>query len=109
MRDSGINKAVFHWFTGPFETLNGILDCGYFISATIAAEYSKELQEVIKHAAIENILLETDTPVKYKGIESAPCDVVRVLELVAKLKDLDKEIVAEKTTENAKRVFRLEF
>lgn len=100
-----LKKAVFHWYSGPKEILEHIIEKGYFISATPALEYSKPHQDAIKHAPLESIVLETDTPVKYKGKESEPADVIKTLELVAELKNISKLEVAEKTTENAIRIF----
>ncbi|MEW6070564.1 MAG: TatD family hydrolase [Candidatus Thermoplasmatota archaeon] len=107
VKNFNLKEVIFHWYSGPLEILEGILEKGYFVSATPALEYSKEHQEVIKRAPIENILLESDAPVKYRGKESKPSDVARVLELVAELKNLSKEEVASKTTDNAKRIFGL--
>lgn len=102
-----VRKAVFHWFTDPDETLERLFDHGYFVSATPAAEYSKELRRVIKNAPLERILLETDSPVKYRGLEVEPADVVRSLKAVAELKGEEETTVAEKTTENAERIFNI--
>lgn len=107
VKDSGIKKAVFHWFTGSLETLDGILDCGYFVSATPAAEYSKEHREVIMKTPLERILLETDSPVSYRGKEAAPADVVKTLKAVANLKKVEEDKLANITTENAIRLFGL--
>lgn len=107
VRDSGVKKAVFHWFTGPLETLSGILDCGYFISATPAAEYSKEHRAVIMKTPLEHILLETDSPVSYRGREAEPADVIKTLSAVANLKNAEESDLASVTTENAIRLFGL--
>jgi len=105
--EAGVKKAVFHWFTGPTEVLERLLGRGYFVSATPAAEYSKEHQKVIENTPLENLLLETDSPVNYKGSEAEPAHVTRSLLAVAKLKGVNESIVSEKTTENASRLFRL--
>lgn len=102
-----LKKAVFHWYSGPKETLERIIEKGYFISATPALEYSKPHQNAIRHAPLESIVLETDAPVKYKGKESEPADVIKTLELVTELKNISKLDVAGKTTENAIRIFDL--
>lgn len=103
-----IKKAVFHWYTGPLETLKKILDRGYYVSASPAAEYSKKLRENLRQTPLENLLLETDCPVKYKDVESEPADVLKTLKYVAELKRMTEAVLAEKTTENAMKLFRLE-
>ncbi|MCD6538103.1 TatD family hydrolase [Candidatus Bathyarchaeota archaeon] len=100
-----IRRAVFHWFSGPKESLKRLLDHGYYISATPAASYSKEHRAAIEYTPLENLLLETDSPVNYRGRKAEPADVVKSLSAVAELKGLNELRVAEETTENAKRVF----
>ncbi len=105
--EAGVKKAVFHWFTGPTQALEKLVERGYFVSATPAAEYSKEHQKVVENAPLENLLLETDSPVNYRGLEAEPAHVVRSLSAVARLKGVNESVIAEKTTENALKLFRL--
>ncbi len=107
VKEKRIERAVFHWYTGPLDLLDEILKNGYFISATPALVYSPPHQEAIKKAPLERILLETDSPVSYQGKEARPKDVRISLNEVARLKGLDSEVVAEKTTANASRLFPL--
>ncbi len=111
VRDAGIEKAVFHWFTGFSSVLQEILAAGYFISATPAAEYHAEHRRAIKEASLSQLLLETDSPVYYgreQRYQSAPRDLLRSLNAVAEIKGMDRAVVAEKTTENAVRLFGIE-
>jgi TatD DNase family protein len=105
---AGVDKAVFHWYTGPTNVLREILDRGYFVSATLAAEYHAEHRRAVKEAPLENLLLETDCPVVYRGHRSEPADVIRVLRTVADIKGLPPGTVAERTTENAHLLFGLQ-
>lgn len=105
--EAGVKRAVFHWFSGPNGALKRLLDYGYCVSATPAAAYSKEHRRVIMKTPLENIILETDSPVVYAGEISEPAHIVKALNAVAELKGVSAEIVAEATTENAKRIFRI--
>jgi len=105
VKEAEVEKAVFHWYTGPTNVLKDILSQGYFVSATLAAEYHEEHRRAIKEAELESLLLETDSPVKYRGHQAEPADVVRVLISVAELKGLPPQMVANKTTENAMRLY----
>lgn len=105
VKESQIEKAVYHWFAGPINVLKDILRQGYFVSATLAVEYHEEHRRVIKTATLENLLLETDSPVIYRGHRAGPADVVRVLNSVAQFKGLPMNIIADKTTENAMRFY----
>jgi len=109
--DSGIEKAAFHWFTGFSSVLREIIDAGYFISATPAAEYHEEHRRAIKETPLEKLLLETDCPVTYgreNRYTSAPVDILRSLKAVAMLKDIVEPAIAQQTTANAMQFFNLD-
>jgi len=104
-----VKKAIFHWFTGPEDALKNLLDMGYYISATPAASYSREHRMVIRNTPLENILLETDSPVSYRGERAEPAYVLKSLSAVSELKGESEKTIAEETTENARRLFELNF
>ena len=108
--EAQLEKAVFHWYTGPSSVLRDIINHGYFISATPAVEYHEEHRRAIKEIPLERLLLETDSPVVYgrgRGFEyeSRPADVLRALRSVAELRGVSEVQIAEITTENALRLF----
>mgnify|MGYP001044480044 CR=1 FL=1 len=105
--ETGVEKAVFHWFSGPLKVLEELLDQGYYVSATPAAAYSKEHRDAIKRTPLDRLVLETDSTVPYRGEPSEPAHVLKTLCAVAELKDEKQEKVAEKTTENARSLFRI--
>jgi TatD DNase family protein len=108
VRDSGIDKAVFHWYTGSLEILKKIIDDGYYISATPALVYSPPHQAAMKAAPIERILVETDSPVEYQGKVSEPADLSATLNELSRLKEMELDKVRNITTANAKHFFGLE-
>jgi TatD DNase family protein len=108
IEDAGMDKAVFHWFTGFSSVLRDIIDGGYFISATPASEYHEEHRRAVKEAPLQRLLLETDCPVTYGReirYESRPIDVLRSLKAVSLLKGIDEAMIAEQTTRNAIEFF----
>ena len=107
VNEVGVVKAVFHWYTGPCSVLREILERGYFVSATLAVEYHSEHRRAVREAPLENLLLETDCPVAYQGHKAEPADLGRALKATAEMKSLSLDSVAEKTTENALRLFRI--
>jgi len=107
-KGAAVGLAVFHWYTGPTNVLKEILDAGYFVSATLAAEYHAEHRRAVNEAPLERLLLETDCPVVYQGHRSEPADVTRSLQAAADIKGLLPEVVAEKTTQNARLLFGID-
>jgi len=107
VRESGVANAVFHWFTGFSSVLRGIMDAGYYISATPATEYHEEHRRVVRSVRLEQLLLETDAPVWYGRTEkyqSYPADVLRSLRAVAELRAENEDKVARITTRAARCV-----
>ena len=110
VKESGVEKAVFHWFTGFSSVLRDTLDAGYLISATPAAEYHEEHRRAVKETPLEKLLLETDCPVVFgRDIKyhSEPADTLRSLKAVALIKGSDEATIAEQTTHNAIQFFNL--
>jgi Tat protein secretion system quality control protein TatD with DNase activity len=75
-------------------------------------EYSLQLQQAIKSAPIEKILVETDSPVRYKTSDgnyysAQPKDVIKTLKFLSKIKELPFDEVVAITTNNAKEFFKI--
>jgi TatD DNase family protein len=104
-REHGPERIVFHWFSGSIEVLRGVLDSGFLISATPAAEFSKHHRAALAEAPLEKVVIETDSPVRYHGKRTEPSDILLTLKSLAEIKGLPEEDVAEVTTLNAKRLF----
>ena len=108
LQNAGIDRAVFHWFTGFSSVLRDIIDGGYFVSATPASEYHEEHRRAVREAPLRRLLMETDCPVTYgreERYESQPVDVLRGLKAVSQLKGVDEATIAEQTTRNAVEFF----
>lgn len=104
VRGRSVSPSIFHWYSGPEELVGEILDLGHYLSATPALEYSPPHRAALLRCPVERVLLETDSPVKYRGRESRPSEVVRSLRALSELKGMEAEELARLTTENARRV-----
>ncbi|OEU64959.1 MAG: hypothetical protein BBJ57_12055 [Desulfobacterales bacterium PC51MH44] len=103
--DTGIEKAVFHWYSGPTEILNRILTDGYYVSATPALAYSPPHQSAITKTPLERILIETDAPVESRGKISEPANLVDALRELSRIKNVPANELAQITSQNARRFF----
>jgi TatD DNase family protein len=103
--EAGVQKAIFHWYSGPLDLIEKIVAHGHLISATPALAYSPPHQAAVKEIPLENLVLETDCPVRYGTLESRPEHTFVTLDLVARLRDVDHRTVAMVTTRNAERFF----
>jgi len=108
VNERGAGRLVFHWYTGFSSTLAGLIEGGYYISATPAAEYHDEHRRAIREAPVEKLLLETDCPVHYGREEkyrSAPSDLLRSLEAAAAIKGIGPDELSRIVRENTTRLF----
>jgi len=110
-RAANVPHALFHWYSGPLDILEQILNAGYYVSTSPSVAYSPQSREAMENAPLERILIETDSPVRYKDGEAdflaEPRDVVRTLKALASLKNLDEATVLNKVNHNAKNFFRI--
>ena len=109
-KTAGIKKLVFHWYTGFSSTLAELIEAGYYISATPAAEYHDEHRRAVREVPVERLLLETDCPVHYgkeQRYRSQPSDVMRSLKAAAQIKGMDEAALAGITTANTAKLFGL--
>lgn len=110
IKQAGVKKLVFHWYTGFSSTLAELVEAGYYISATPAAEYHDEHRRAIREVPADRLLMETDCPVYYgreNKYRSQPSDVLRSLKAAAEIKGIGESELAEMTTFNARRLFDL--
>ena len=110
-QEIGLKKAVFHWYSGPIDILDKILESGYYVSCTPSLAYSKEARAAMEHAPVERTLIETDCPVYFKpgegeeGFKSEPKDVFRTLDIYSKLKGIEKQQALDILNANAGDLF----
>lgn len=107
VKEAGIIKAVFHWYSGPLEVLEEILADGYFISATPALAYSPPHQAAVQAAPLGQILIETDAPVAYQDRESEPADLRTTARELSRVKGVELARVVETTTVNARKFYAI--
>ncbi len=88
------------------------IEMGFFISFSgiVTFKNAKDLREVARRVPLENMLIETDAPylapVPYRGKTNQPGYVRHVAEEIARLKGVELEEVAQKTSENCYRLFK---
>ncbi|MGB0839472.1 MAG: TatD family hydrolase [Chitinophagales bacterium] len=111
-------SGVFHCFSGTAAEAQQIIELGdFYIGVGGVATYKKSgVAEAL--AATPNILdylvLETDAPymtpvpVKYKNRRNESANVKVIAEKIAKTLGVSLETVAQKTTENAQKLFKVQ-
>lgn len=103
--EADVEKAVFHWYSGPVDILDKIISKGYHVSATPALAYSIHHQAAMDRAPLERILIETDAPVQYKDQPSEPADLHETLYHLSRIKKIPEDELAGMVTKNAENFF----
>ena len=103
-------KGIFHCFTGSESQAEKIVSMGFLLGIGGVLTYKNSgLSEALKNIALDHLVLETDspylTPVPHRGKRNESSYVKYVAEKLAEVKEVDIEVVAEKTGRNALRVF----
>ncbi len=105
--------AVFHCFTGDREIAERGIDLGFMISFSGIMTFKKAeaLQEAAATIDLNKIVIETDAPYLApqgkRGKRNEPAYVRFVAEKLAELRNVSYETIAEATSINAERLFRL--
>lgn len=104
-------KAQFHCFAGSLNDALQLIELGHFISfpGNITFKKMDTLRNIMGGINLDSLLLETDspfmTPEPYRGKRNEPSYVKLVAEKVAEVQNKSIEEVAQKTTENTKKLF----
>jgi len=107
-------EGVLHCYTGDLDFARRGLDAGLCVSFSgiVTFKRAAELREVARALPLDRLMVETDAPFLapegYRGRRNEPAWVVPVGEQIAALHDRDPREVAEATTRNARRFYRLD-
>lgn len=110
---TGAAGGVFHCFTETREVARAALALGFYISFSgiLTFKNAVELREVAREVPLERCLIETDSPylapVPYRGKTNNPSYVPHVAQQLAELKGCSVEAVAEATSRNFERLFKV--
>lgn len=105
--------GVVHCFTGNRDDAARYLELGFFISiaGVVTFKNAESLREAVRAVPLDRLLIETDSPflapIPHRGKRNEPAFVAEVARKVAELHGVDVEAVAEQTSRNTERAFRL--
>lgn len=105
--------GIMHCFSGSVEIARQCIEMNFMISlgGPVTFKNAKMPKKVATEIELEHLLVETDapylTPHPHRGKRNEPFYVTLVAEEIAKLKEMTYEEVAEQTTANALKLFRI--
>ena len=107
------NGFVMHCFSSSVEILKEVLKLEAYVSIAgpVTFKNARSLIEVSKMVPEDKLLIETDapylTPEPYRGKRNEAAYVIHTAQKIADLREISLEKLAEITTENAKRFYRI--
>jgi len=115
LREEGAEAAsgVFHCFTETMAVARAALELGFMVSFSgiVTFRNAEDLRDVVRFVPLDRCLIETDSPylapVPYRGKVNNPSYVPHVAAMVAQVKGLPLEQVAQATSANFERLFHV--
>jgi TatD DNase family protein len=109
--EKGTFPGAIHCFTGTPRLARAALDLGFYISVSGIATFKKaaDLRATIAELPLDRLLVETDAPYlapqPLRGKRNEPAFVVHTAAMLAALKGVSTEALAEATTANFFHLF----
>jgi TatD DNase family protein len=107
------HKGVIHCFSGDYKTAVDFMDLGYHISipGIVTFKNASKLKDVASRIPVDRMLVETDSPflapAPKRGKRNEPLFVTYTAGMIASLRGMDQEELADITTENCKKLFNI--
>ncbi len=109
-KENGL-RAQYHCFAGSITDARELIEMHHFISfpGNITFKKADTLRNVLSRIAVENLLLETDspfmTPVPHRGERNEPALIKLIAEKIAEVHQLRVEDVAQTTSYNVHKLY----
>ena len=106
--------GVFHCYSGSAEMAKWLVNRGWYIGFTgvLTFKNAKKAIEAAQAIPLERIVVETDcpymSPEPFRGRRNDPGKVYRMAEKLAEIRGISTEEAIAATTENAKRLYRID-
>jgi TatD DNase family protein len=104
--------GIFHCFSGSTEQAQQAIKYNFSLGiGGVITFKNNKMQDTLKHVDLKHLVFETDAPflapVPYRGKRNEPSYIPLIAAKVAEIKGIDVEIVAEVTTANANKIFKI--
>lgn len=103
-----LDKVVFHCYSGTLVTMKEAIDRGFYISLATSICRSGHHQILARNVSMDHLLVETDSPFlcPHRG-RNEPSFIQDSVRLIARIRGMEPQEVADKTRENTKRIYNI--
>lgn len=107
VRGTGLEKVVFHHYSGNVSLAQQIVEKGYYISMPTITATSKNLLKIAERFPLDRLLTETDSPFNspFPGKTNVPNNVRVTVQKIAEKRGMGFGEVDAALTRNAQEVF----
>ena len=101
--------VIMHCFSGKKALIRRIVENGWFLSVPAVITRLDHFKMLVQMVPLEQLLTETDSPflAPVSMTRNEPVNVMITVKEIARIKELDEEVVRKALVENAKRVLGL--
>ncbi len=113
IRQSAVQKGVFHCFSGDLDMAEQALAIGFHISIAgpVTFKKARRLQDIARVIPDEKLLIETDapylTPEPLRGRRNEPSYLIHTARVISELRGISLEDLARVTRLNASQLFQI--
>lgn len=103
----GARRVQLHAFDGRAAKAQPAIEAGFFFSVPPSVVRSRQKQKLVRQVPLQNLLLETDSPVlgREPGERNEPANLGVSLQAVTELKGVHREAVVEAVRDNSLRLY----
>jgi TatD DNase family protein len=103
-----LEKVIFHCYSGSLGTMKEAVDRGFYISLATNLCISGRHQILAKNVSLDHLLVETDSPfLSPRRGRNEPAFLLDSVRLIAKIRNMEPQEIAQKTSENTKRIYSI--
>ena len=105
--------GMIHSYSGSHEQAKQLIDLGFYISVggSVTYERANKIKKTVTEIPLTSLLLETDAPDQTdksnQSKRNEPSFLINTLKTISELREESYEEIAEQTTVNAKKLFKL--
>lgn len=88
LRGYDIQRAIIHWYSGPPDTLQAMVDYGCYFTVGVEVLSSPQIQSFARELPSELLLTETDNPGGQQWLAGTPGRPVLIRDVVQKIAEL---------------------
>ena len=106
-------ESLLHCYSGSIESAKEFIKLGFSFSfgGVVTFNNAKNVVKVVEELPIEKIMLETDcpymAPVPFRGKRNEPMYIPYIARKITEIKNIEVEKIAETTTKNAEKMFKI--